>query len=442
FIILVIGIMAIIALGLVNVRFQFYAWVVTIPFAQWSLYELGFMNLYMHRIILIFLLLFSLVYVSIRKITFLKISVVELLMLGFTLICLVSASKSNSLDRIGFAVLLNSYIFPFLGYYLARNFIQNDKDVRSFSVVITYLGLYLAYVGICEQLYPDLVFPRYIVNPKYIISGLGRSVGPSLEPVGYGIGLLFCLLFSTYLFFKINNSLNPKKILALIVILMAPIAIFFTVTRAVWGGLIFSLFILFLFFPRGKKMFAILFLILIIGFILIQTIQVSKTQGSAKDVLYRDTIYFRISMAKTGMLMFLEKPIFGFGQFQYSKEFTPYFERLGTSSHPTEGFLMHNTFINILVELGIIGFVPFFLIFAYLIKDAIILYRKSVENRDIAIIFLAACAAFIFAGMANNMHYKFANVLLFSMAGMTKGLLQGKTFYQKRTTLKSKAAFT
>ena len=426
-IISVIGIMAILWLGLANIRYLFYAWVVTLPFSQWSLYDLGSMNLYIDRIILLILLLFSSLYLSIRKITFPKISVVELLMLGFTLVCLVSATMSNSLHRFGFGVLLSAYIFPFVGYYLARSFIQNEEDVRRFSVVITYFSLYLAYVGICEQIYPDLVFPRYIVNPKYIISNVGRSVGPSLEPVGYGVGLVFCLLLSIYLFSKINNPFNPKKILAFITILIAPIAIFFTYTRAVWMGLILSFFILFLFYPRGKKIFGSLLAILIIGFILIQTIQVSKTEGSAKDVVERDTIYVRISMAKTGMKMFLEKPIFGFGYFQAGREFTPYFKTVGTSFVPGQDFLMHNTFVNILVELGLIGFIPFVLILAYLTKDAIILYKLSLDNRDIAVIFLASFAAFVFAAMANNMYYKFAHVLLFSMAGMVKGLLQGKT---------------
>jgi O-antigen ligase len=372
-----------------------------------------------------------------RKITFSRISVVELLMLGFTLVCLVSASKSNSLDRVGFGFLLSAYFFPFFGYYLARSIMQNEKDVRSFFIIITFLSLYLSYVGICEQIYPDLVFPRYIVNPKYIISNVGRSVGPSLEPVGYGVGLVFCLLLSIYLFSKISNLLNITKMLALISILMAPIAIFFTYTRSIWAGLILALFILFLFYPRGKKIFGSLLAILIIGFILIQTIQVSKTEGSAKDVVKRDTIYVRISMTKAGMKMFLDNPVFGVGYSQASKEFPRYFTTVGTSWVPDKGFLIHNTFVNILVELGLIGFVPFVLIFVYLIKDALLLSRRAIENRDISIIFLAACAAFIFIAMANNMYYKFAHVLLFSMAGIVKGLLQRKFFPNVRMTFRS-----
>jgi len=427
----VIGVMAILLLGLVNVRYLFYIWIATLPFSQWSIYDLGSMNLYTDRVMLLFLLLMALFYFSIRKILFAKISVVELLMLAFTLVCIISAIKSNSLDREGFGFILAAYIYPFIGYYLARSTMQNEKDVRDFSVVITYLCLYLAYIGICEQLNPDLVFPRYIVNPTYIISNVGRSVGPSLEPVGYGLGLLFCLLISIHYFFKTISLLNPTKILAFIVIIITPIAIFFTYTRAVWIGLILSLFVLFLFYPRGKKIFGSLLAILIVVFVLIQTILVSKTEGSAKDVVERDTIYVRLSMAKTGMKMFLDKPILGVGYSQASKDFPRYFKTLGTSWVPDRGFLIHNTFVNILVELGVVGFVPFVLILTYLIRDAIVLYRKSLENRDIAIIFLAACAAFIFAAMANNMYYKFAHVLLFSMAGMVKGLLQGKLFIRE-----------
>jgi O-antigen ligase len=296
----------------------------------------------------------------------------------------------------------------------------------------------LAYVGICEQIYPDLVFPSYIVNFKHV----GRSVGPSLEPVGYGIGLLFCLLFSIYLFSKISNSLSAKRTLAFITILIAPIAIFFTYTRGVWGGLISSLVVLVLFYPRGKKILGSLLLILVIGFMLIQTMQVSKIEGSAKEVVHRDTIDFHIFMPITGIQMFLEKPIFGFGQFQFKNKYLAYMKAPGDYELPDEGFVVHNTFINILVELGLIGFIPFFFILFYLIRDAINLYRTSVESRDIAIIFLAACAAFIAAGMVNNMQYKFAHVLLFSMAGMTKGLLQGKALSKGSSALTSKAAYT
>jgi O-antigen ligase len=432
-----IGIMAILLLGFVNVRYIFYMWVVTLPFSQWSIYDLGFLNLYTDRVILLVLLLMSLFYLSIRKISFSKISVVELLMLCFTLVCIVSAIKSNSLDRDGFGLLLAAYIYPFIGYYLARSTMQKEKDVRDFSVVITYLGLYLAYIGICEQLYPDLVFPRYIVNSTYIISNVGRSVGPSLEPVGYGLGLLFCLLVSIYYFYKTNSLLNPTRIFIFIAFLITPIAIFFTYTRAIWIGLLLSLLVLFLFYPRGKKIFGSLLAILIFSFVLIQTIQVSETEGSAKDVVERDSIYVRLSMAKTGMKMFLDKPVFGVGYSQAGKEFPRYFTSVGTSWVPDKGFLIHNTFVNILVELGLIGFVPFLFILIYLIKDAIILYEKSVDNRDMAIMFLAACAAFIFAAMANNMYYKFAHVLLFCMAGMVKGRQENVNSFVWRQSKKS-----
>lgn len=438
FITSVIGITAMLGLGLVNVRYLFYLWIVTLPFSQWSLYDMGSMNLYVDRIVLVFLLLMFLFHISARNITFAKISFVELLMFGFTFFCLVSAIKSNSLERVGFGFLLSAHILPFLGYYLARSFVQNEKDVRSFSIAITYFSVYLAYVGICEQLYPDLVYPRYIVNPEYIFSNVGRSVGPSLEPVGYGVGLLFCLLLSIYLFSKISNFRNPIKIMAFIAILITPIAIFFTYTRSIWAGLIISLFILFLFYPHGKKIFAGLLLILIVGFVFIQTIKISETEGSAKDVVERDTISVRISMAKAAIKMFLHRPIFGVGYSQASEKFSPHFTAVGSSWVPDQGFLIHNTFLNILAELGITGFVPFIFILVYLAKDAVMLYRKSIENRDIAIIFLAAYAAFIFVAMANNMYYKFAHVLLFSMAGMVKGLLQGKLFIGVKTTVESK----
>jgi O-antigen ligase len=324
------------------------------------------------------------------------------------------------LDRVGFGFIVGAYILPFLAYYLARTFLQDDEDIRHFCVVLTLLGLYLTYVGIGEQLYKPLVFPRYIVNPQHIIANVGRSVGPSLEPVGYGVGLVLCLLLSTYLFFTSASLLTPSRVLSFVAIVTAPIAIVFTYTRAVWIGLLLSLIILCLLYPGGRKACGMLLATILMGFIVIQTIHISSTEGSAKDVVERDTIYVRIAMAKAGMKMFLDAPVVGVGYLQAGAKFSPYFETVGTSASPDEGFLIHNTFVNVLVELGIIGFVPFVLIFVCVINDAARLFRHSIDGRGIATVFLAACVTFIVAAMANNMYYVFAQVLLFSLAGIVK----------------------
>ncbi len=420
----VVAVILLLPLGLANIRLLFYAWVVALPFAQHSLSNLGFANLYIDRILLVYLLLLCLVHLLTRKITFARLSAVEFLMVAFTVVCLVSAIKSHSLDRVGFALLLSAYVLPFVAYYLTKTFIQTADHAGTLSVVITYLVLYLSYVGICEQVYPALVFPSYITDPQYIISNVGRSVGPFLEPVGYGTGLVFGWLFSVYLFFTTNSFRNPNKILALLAILIAPIAMFFTYTRAVWGGLILALGILFVLYPCGKRLFGGLLASGLIVFMLLHTVQLSKSEGSVEDVVERDTIYFRISLAEAGLKMFWEKPVVGVGYLQAGREFTPYFDPVGTSTVADEGTLIHNTFVNVLVELGVVGFVPFVCILVYILKDGVVLYRDSIADRKVATMFFAACAAFIFAAMGNNMYYVFAHVLFFSMAGMVKGRLR------------------
>jgi O-antigen ligase len=415
--------LALLLVGLVNIRFLFALWVVTLPFAQWSLYDLGPMNVYVDRLVLICLLLACILHVLLKKLSFATLSRVELLMVVFTLVCLISARNSQSLDRAGFGFLVNAYILPFLAYYLARSFLQDDGDIRRFCLALTVLGIYLAYVGICEQLYEPIVFPRYIVDPNYIIANAGRSVGPSLEPVGYGVGLVFCLLLATHLFFRLPGSLSLPKGLAFTAICATPVAIVFTYTRAIWIGVIISLLILFIWYPRGRRMFGAVLVLLFIGFVLIQTIHISKTEGSTQDVVKRDTIYVRISMAKAGLKMFLDAPFVGVGYLQAGTKVTPYFEAVETSVVPREGFLIHNTFINILAELGIIGFVPFVLILVCVIRDAVKAYKRSVNSRDIAIVFIAAYSTFMFVAMANNMYYVFAQVLLFSIAGMVRAKL-------------------
>src|ERR1039458_8828849 len=101
---------------------RLYVPLVALPFAQRSLSDLGFANLYVDRLLLVYLLLLCLVYLLTRKLTFARLSGVEFLMVAFTVVCLVSAIKSHSLDRVGFGGLLSAYILPFVAYYLTRSF--------------------------------------------------------------------------------------------------------------------------------------------------------------------------------------------------------------------------------------------------------------------------------------------------------------------------------
>jgi O-antigen ligase len=120
----------------------------------------------------------------------------------------------------------------------------------------------------------------------------------------------------------------------------------------------------------------------------------------------RDTIDFRMSVYQLGWEMFREKPLLGWGQGEFAREIETRMSdfRPGT-------YAAHNTFVNTLVEHGMLGL----LLYLWILVNLFRLRKKTGWLQFtwpicLTVYFVNACCVV--------MNYQFVNALLFTFAGV------------------------
>jgi len=314
----------------------------------------------------------------------------------------------------GFAA---KWLIPFVFFQIASQVFANDDDLRKFEI---FGLLTLAYLEIIAVLFlagaKEFVFPRFIVD-----EGIGihadRARGPFLQAVANGLALNLLGLIAL-------DSLRRKRLrgfFAAALVAALPIAILATKTRAVW--LSFAASILAIpFFARDRRLRKICggimglsccALALLLGF----------TDGrSIADRLEEDEpLKFRMAMYEAGWDMFLTNPVEGWRPAALQRELS---RRI--SDFHEENYYFHNTYLELLVQHGVIGFA----LYAWLVVDLFRVGRRNTGlcsprgmfmDRELRSIWPVFLMVYLINASCVVMNYQFVNGLLFTLAGVLAG---------------------
>ncbi len=341
----------------------------------------------------------------------LPLTIPELLMLIFIGVNLASMIQHENLvhtvSRISpITAFMNFVVFPFSVFYLARNSSGSDRATRKILVALSILQIYLVLTGILEHYRVKwLVFPPDILDPK---AGDGRWFGarirgPYLHSPVYGatMGMGFFILLHLY-----NNIRSGWRWVLFIGIVASPLAIFYTLTRQVWLGFFVPL-LLGSFFSRQQRLALGLFLLAGVMFVVMvgpgAIVDPKVAKARATD---ESTGESRLAHYVVGTVMFLDEPLFGHGLEMWDQKWESYRQRLGNVKSWFGEIRMdmarnvhaHNTFLRIAVELGLVGLVPYVLIFWFIFRSSRVLYRSSLPTglfgRDLVLAFWQSAMAF------------------------------------------------
>ncbi|PQO45553.1 hypothetical protein C5Y93_14010 [Blastopirellula marina] len=295
--------------------------------------------------------------------------------------------------------LINGYLIPLAIYIVARNLKYDEKQIDWFLVAMTLFGVYLAVIGIFEGLgLYGLVFPRYIADPKVGLH-FGRARGPMVQSISYGVYLCGCMLSTCLLWYRTPGKVR-WLILSLVPLFLA--AIFFTKTRTVWMGggvcLLAGVFLLF----QGKTR-----TVLISGMIACALLAVVgksdaimglKREGSAEDT--KRSVSMRASFTYVSWEMFLDRPILGHGFSQFKKAKLPYLadRNVDLILESIRDYDHHNTFLSVLSDLGLLGFLPFMGMYGLWLRNGWRLARgptptwaKAIGTLGVGTVLIAFC---------------------------------------------------
>ncbi|MCA9194509.1 MAG: O-antigen ligase family protein [Planctomycetales bacterium] len=293
---------------------------------------------------------------------------------------------------------VNGYLIPIGLYFVLRHSRLDKEDLKPVYWLWMALGLYLGATAILEIAKVwSLVFPSFIADPTLGIH-FGRARGPMLQSVRLGMCLLSCitplLVFSVWL--KPNDRLRWVGVGVMLPLLWA--AVFFTYTRSIWMGLIAVTGMLIVFCLQGTPRRAIIFLMVtavaVGGAIKGPSLIAFKREYSEAET--RESTYMRAAMLYVSLEMFKDRPLAGYGFNQFQVYNGPYLAYRSTNIRleSIRGYVHHNSFLSLLVDLGLVGFALYMFVLGSLCVQSWAVWRANVPQwvRGLSLSALAICA--------------------------------------------------
>jgi len=336
-------------------------------------------------------------------------------MLGLTYLSAIGA-LSRPFDSTSWSVVAAQFVVPFALFWISGWVFEDEPSVRWLERFSLGVLAYLIWIAVCFLLGAhSLIVPQFILDPNVGIHA-DRARGPFLQAVANGmtLNILGLLAIERYR----RGSL--RGIVALSVLALLPMAIFATNTRSVWLTFAISVSLL-MFGPKNEKSRRSGLLAVAATFALLMAGSIAGlSSGMGDRASDHSSAEFRLAAYQSGWEMFLERPLTGWTTAEVQTELA----RRIDGFHG-EAFAVHNTFLAILMEHGIIGLGLYLWLFLNLFR-----LRKARHGEAQAIASIRAVWPLLLGVYLLNagfviMNYVFVNGVLFTYAG----ILASRTYY-------------
>jgi putative inorganic carbon (hco3(-)) transporter len=334
-------------------------------------------------------------------------------MIGLTLLATGSV-VAQPFDPEAWSLLAAKFIVPFALFHIAKVAFRKESELRWFETFSLVVLAYLSFTSIaflCDA--KALIFPRFILDESLGYHA-DRARGPLLQAVANGVSLNLLGILALHAFLR----KRIRGVKALLLLASLPIAILATMTRAVWLSFAISVSILIL-RARNRQLRNLCIGLTIVGVVgLLIALSFNDERRALFDRLHESgPLDFREAVYTGGWQMFLEKPLTGWGVNQMPAELARH-----VSGYKEKELFPHNTYLEILVEHGIVGIA----LYVWLMWDIFLLGRGSVPtseydgflNLQFHGMWPVLLAVYWVNAAVVVMSYQFVNGLLFTLAGM------------------------
>ncbi|HXX16880.1 MAG TPA: O-antigen ligase family protein [Candidatus Eremiobacteraceae bacterium] len=313
------------------------------------------------------------------------------------------------------SVFAAKWVVPFALFVVAARIFEDEVRLREFE---TFALLVFAYLGLTSIFFligaKGLIFPRFILDEAVGIHA-DRARGPFLQAVANGVALNLLGLIALDSF----RRRRLRGLLALALLVGLPLAIVATKTRAVWLSFAASIVVL-PFFCSSHRLRRGCVCIVVCGALgLLALIGFPDHRRSLGERLQENgPVKFRVEIYQAGWQMFVRKPVTGWGATKMQAELS---RRI--NDFRQEQYYFHNTYLEILIQYGLIGLGLYFWVVIDLFRvgrrgagaysrDGVFLDEKFRTIWPVMLLVYLLNASFVV------MNYQFVNGFLFSLAGM------------------------
>lgn len=320
---------------------------------------------------------------------------------------------------------MNGYLFPFLAYVFAKNYVSEEKGIRVLFHFLFYLGVYLCIVAFLEFFnLRQYIYPRYITDPNVWLH-LDRARGPFLNAAFNGLAINIGFICGIHLL--PHKSGLPRLIYIGLLTLFFP-AVFFTQTRSVYLGFALTIIGFALFYRTSLPKLKVLSLpaVLLIFLFLFNIPNMMSADRRSGGVLQMQEVEERMGLINRSFLMFTESPFLGAGLGRYPELSQQYRGSLALPTSYTT-IVQHNHLLGMLVECGMIGTLFYIGMLVTFFRHMYLLADFIPEFGVMGSGLLLCLATGMIIYINNNLfvepaYFLFVNAVFFTFAGISEGL--------------------
>ncbi len=352
---------------------------------------------------------------------------IVLLLAYFTISAAVTGFETRSVITVHYK-LIGGYVFPFTVFALILHAFKTERDVKRLTVFFALMGLYLTFIGWCEELnISALIWPRFI-NDSSVGIHWGRVRGPFVMSAAMGLALVFCFFNNLVLARNIHRG---AWLLYALNLLMLP-TIFWTKTRSVWLSFVVCAMI-WAAYSRRRTARAVAVCVLLAAALLIGTINMDNFLTTDRDkggLTDMEPLLMRVGLAQMTWRIVQDHPLFGLG-FGHFRDYAPSYAQDPSNAYIVFGSsaLEHNNLLSIVAETGLVGLTLYVLLILAVLRASIRLYRKLPPSaggfigRDLLVLYwILAAAYFIDGTFRETSDNPFANSLFYGLSAIPLAL--------------------
>ena len=339
----------------------------------------------------------------------------ECYMIFFAFICTVSAFMVGGGSRVLY-YLFDFIYSPFVIFLLIRGIPHVADKLESISIGFLPLGAYLAINGVFEHFGPHaLVWPKYILDPQIGVQ-FERVRGSFASSEALGGALIV-----TFLFYALYITWVKGKQLywAYLILVITPGVIYTTNQRSAWVGFALCLGFLAIAKTKMRRVARTFVAVALLFFLSGVATHFSFWEKQTLFSKRQETVAYRQVNYLTTLAMGTANPIFGIGFGNFMIAWSTYFRPIEGAdvADLTDG--NHNTFLGLFAEVGLVGLIPYLMIFYHMFRVGVRVYANAQGfARDFSLVFLLLMATYLFG--ANFSDYRsgpFHNTALFLIFG-------------------------
>jgi len=347
----------------------------------------------------------------------------------------------------GIKTRLDNYILRYLIFFPFMYFLGNKKRVFNFLKVFLFSGIIIMILATFNfiKTYNEWAHPVGLYYPRV-------TAILTVQDFANIMCIIFLFLLSFLLFYK-NEDNKKNKIIKIFLFSIMMLTLFLVIvnrSKMVYICLIPT--ILYIVYKKKKRFIPIVFLICLGGYFVLPS-SISNRLQYIVNYKKDPSSNLRVIFWKTGLEAFKQKPLYGWKAEERKQFNLDYYKKTGVSDYVYKNFLdrlsewpiyyvhTHNTYLQFLLDFGIIGtlfLVIFFVSVAF--KAMKINFSKNMENSDSKLVALeiatkSSLAAWTIQGITDiNLNNKYmvivSMILIFLLNYLWKekiNLERGKT---------------